>query len=193
MSNAPITEEVEGHGGIRTITHTEEFENRESYEFYMEGLRCMRKNDFQCCLKYLEKALRIDPENPVILNDLGLTEKRLFNYDRAILFLQKAIQLDSNYYAAYGNLSLTLYYAKRYQEAIDILKLANTDRAGLTERRSIYYHLFMNHTQLNNCDSAYHYYKKAVQLETTNQLFLKNVRIFFIKEFNSHCPLHTDI
>lgn len=185
--NQNITEKVGDDDGIRTISYPKTFKNQEAYSIYLEGLKCVRKNDYQCCKERFERALAIDPNNRILLNDLGLTEKRLYNYDQARKLFLKAIALDSSYYRPYNNLGLTLYYDEKYAQAIEILKLVNIDSADLMERRGNYFHLFMNYTKLLNCDSAYHYYR-LTRKTASNEIFLENVEEFHENEFKKNCP-----
>jgi len=182
-----ITEKVGDNDGIRTISYPKTFKNQEAYSIYLEGLKCVRKNDYQCCKERFERALAIDPDNHIILNDLGLTEKRLYNYDKASELFQKAISKDSNYYTACNNLGLNLYYAEKYAEAIKVPRVVNNDSADHIQRRANFYHLFMNYTKLNNCDSAYYFYSLTKKI-ATNKIFLENIEEFEENEFKKNCP-----
>ncbi len=188
VENQIITEKTVKDEGIRTIAYPKKFENRESYSLYLQGLECIRRDEYKQAKVFFEKALKIDPKNSIIINDLGLTEKRLCNYDIASELFKKAIGLDSTYYEAYGNLGLNLYYDEKFNEAIQILKLPTIDSTSRIERGAIYYHLFMNFTKLENCDSAYHYYSLLKEF-ATNKIFLENVEEFKEDEFEKNCRL----
>lgn len=131
--------------------------------------------------------MKIDPDNSTIINDLGLSEMRLFNYDRASEFFRKAISIDSNLYAAYNNLGLNFYYDEKYKEAVEILKSVKIDSTDYLERRANYYHLFMTYTKLVSCDSAYHYYNLINEF-ASNEIYLQSVEAFRQNEFIKNCP-----
>lgn len=187
MENQIITEKRKNDEGIRTIGYPKEFKNKESYSIYLKALECVRIDDYICCKEHLEEALSMDPDNPIIVKDLGLAETRLYNYDKASELLQRAIELDSNFYEAYCNLGLTYYYDDQFTKGIQVLKLVPVDSTNRIERGSLYYHLFMNYAQLKKCDSAFHYYNLIHEF-ATNEIFLENVERFKENVFKKNCP-----
>jgi len=187
MENKIITEERKSNEGIRTVAYPKKFKNQKSYSKYLKALECVRQDDFDCAKDYLEQALSTDPDNSIIINDLGLTEMRLFNYDKASKLFRKAISLDSNYFTAYNNLGLNYYYDEQYDKAVNILKSVKIDSADYLDRRANYFHLFMNYTKLMNCDSAYHYYS-LIKKSATNEIYLENVEEFKEIELIKNCP-----
>ena len=189
MENQVITEKRKDGEGIRTVAYPKKFKNEESFAIYLKALKCLREDDYKCTKDYLKKALKIDPNNPIIIKDLGIAETRLYNYESASLLLQRAIELDSNLYLAYSSLGLTYYYDDQFRKGIQVLKLVPADSTNRIERTSLYYHFFMNYTKLYECDSALHYYNLINEF-ATNEIFLENVANFRENEFKKICPQH---
>ncbi|MBV8209723.1 MAG: tetratricopeptide repeat protein [Burkholderiaceae bacterium] len=71
----------------------------------------------------LEQAVRLDPQQPVFLNQLGISYRQLGQFTKAREAYQKAIALDPSYPAAYLNLGILfdLYFwdSKRALEFYD--------------------------------------------------------------------------
>ena len=184
-----ITEKRVKNGGIQTIVYPDTFENVESYSIYLKALKCSRKEDYKCSKKLLNEALIIDPSNDVICNSIGINEMRLYNYEKAAEYFKKAIELNDKYYRAYCNLGMNYYYDKKYLEGVRILKQVPADSIGQITRGSLYFHLLMNYTKLEHCDSAYHYYN-LIQEFAQNEIFLENVEMFKDEELYKNCPQH---
>ena len=191
-NNRDIISKSKRDGGIKIFMSSKPFDNQEAYNLYLKGLNCIKRDRYKCAKKYLEKALKIEPNNPAILCDLGLIETRLFNYDLGSELLLKAISMDSTYYQAYTNLGLNFYYDKKRREAIDILKMVDLNNVNQLIQGTTYFHLFMNYSGLWECDSAYKYYILSKSL-VDNKLLLENIENFKILEFNKNCPQYIGI
>lgn len=180
-----ITKKTED-GGIQTIQYPAQFGNKDAYQLYNKGLRYVRKEDYEEAQKLFAKALILDPTNVIILNSLGLSEKRLYNYDQAAVYFKTAMALDSTYLKANINLGLNYYYNEKYKEAIEVLKSVKPDQLNKIDIASLYYHLFMNYTALEDCDKAMENYDLARSVGT-NQLFLENLEKFKNEVFIKNC------
>ncbi len=186
LENTTITEKSGDSNGLRTIGYPKKFKNEKSYSIYLQALDCVRRDDYNGCIKHLQRAVELDPKNPIIYNDLGLAETRLENFDQGVIYLEKAIHLDSNFYSAYTNLGLNFYYDKKYEKGIQILKKVPIDSTGRSIRGSLFYHLFMNYTKLEECDSAYRYYGLIKEF-AENDLFLENLEGYKKTDFDEIC------
>ena len=72
----------------------------------------LKKNLFKDSLKLLELNLKQNPElnkNPDFLNIYGLIQLNLKDWEKAIKYFKKAIELDINFRPAYFNLGLAYY------------------------------------------------------------------------------------
>ncbi len=87
------------------------------------GLTYQNNGNFGKALFYYERALALAPDDPAILNDIGLMHEYLGHNTDAEKSYLKAISLDANFMAAYGNLGF--FYSKQRQYALAV-KYLNT-------------------------------------------------------------------
>jgi tetratricopeptide (TPR) repeat protein len=98
----------------------EEFINEAVYEFYSECITQQKKGNFKKAMFLLKKAQARDPNNKIILNDIGLLELHLGNYKSSVEYLKKAISIDSNFLEPLVNMSLTCTKSGNYECAISM-------------------------------------------------------------------------
>ena len=77
------------------------------------------------------RALKIDPNSAVVLNNFGLLKKIDDDIEQAILLFEKAIAIDSKYKKARINLANSLMMAKRFEPA-----LIHYDLLNITQSRA---------------------------------------------------------
>lgn len=58
-----------------------------------QGLASFKKNEHQKALKYFQDALKIKPDSPTILSQLGYVYKALGEYDQAVLSFEQALKV----------------------------------------------------------------------------------------------------
>ena len=68
--------------------------------------------NFDKAKEFLEKAIKIQPKNMNILNNLGAAYKGLGKSKEAINFYQKVLEIDSNHTNANYNLGIEFYKLK---------------------------------------------------------------------------------
>jgi tetratricopeptide (TPR) repeat protein len=76
-------------------------------------------DDSPTALAHFLVAQSIEPENPIVLNNLGITYVALENFDLAIESLTSAIAMDPDYVNAYWNLCIAQYQSDRFRDAIE--------------------------------------------------------------------------
>lgn len=91
-----------------------------------KALDCFKKQDYSSALKHFEDALEKKPNDPNILNNIGLCYAKLADSIKAEEYYLKALSIDSKLVQTYINLSETYYLNKRIAEAINILENAVT-------------------------------------------------------------------
>jgi len=65
-----------------------------------------------------DKAIEIDPNNPVVWNNKGLALYHLDKHEEAIKCYDKAIEIDPNDADTWNNKGLALYHLDKHEEAI---------------------------------------------------------------------------
>lgn len=79
----------------------------------------LEKNYKQAIIHY-QRALILQPELPLILNNMGYSRYMLGDWDGAEKYYRKAVQNDKNFERAWRNLGLLYIRKGRYEEAISI-------------------------------------------------------------------------
>ena len=67
--------------------------------------------------KFFQKAINLQPSNPILHNNLGSVLDLLNEKKESLNCYQKAITLDNKYVEAYINLAMTHEKLKNFQEA----------------------------------------------------------------------------
>ena len=78
--------------------------------------------NFNKAKEFLERAIKIQPENVSILNNLGTAYKELGKSEEAINFYQKVLGIDPNHTNANYNLGLIFYELKELKRAKEYLE-----------------------------------------------------------------------
>lgn len=80
------------------------------------------KHDIDQALSFYQKALLIEPENKETWAYAAwcFNSKKL--YDSAIVYCERALQLDNNYKTAYNEMGHSFHSSKQYQRGIDSFK-----------------------------------------------------------------------
>ena len=76
------------------------------------------KQQYDQAMLDLAEAIKIKPDDPVAQNLMGKNHFMLGNYELAIKFFDKAIDLDANFYNAFINRATTYYRDNKLQEAM---------------------------------------------------------------------------
>jgi tetratricopeptide (TPR) repeat protein len=74
-------------------------------------------NKFNEAIEYYEKALALQPNNPLVLADCGVMYYKIGDSDKALAYLDKAIDLQPDLAQAYFNKGLILMAAKNDADA----------------------------------------------------------------------------
>lgn len=103
---------------VLTIVGCASAQNKEKAELYLRmGSSLIEESNYPGALSALLKAQELDPENPVILNNLGQVYFLRERYDLAEKQFRKALALQPQYTDARNNLSRVLIEVKKYAEA----------------------------------------------------------------------------
>ena len=99
----------------------------EKYETKIENaLNSFKKGDYKAAIKDFEEVNSENPNNPNILNNLGLCYANLSDNERAEAYYLEALKLDSKLVQTYINLSDIYYKEKKIIDGINLLETAVT-------------------------------------------------------------------
>lgn len=91
------------------------------------GTALLNQGQYPAALSELLKAEKLDPTNPIVQNNLGLSYFVRDRLDLAEKHIRKALSLQPKYTDARNNLGRLLIEKKNYSDAIKELKLASQD------------------------------------------------------------------
>ncbi len=107
-------------------TLSEEARKKESYHYQM-GLSYLGEDNITGALVELTEAEKIVPDNPELLNYLGMAYFRKNKFDIAEQKYLKALKLRPVYSEARNNLGVNYLEMKRWDDAIQQLKIVSED------------------------------------------------------------------
>ncbi len=127
-----------------------------------KGEELLFERKFDEALEYFKKLYEEDPQNPVILNKLGIIYVHKKDLDTAEKYFYEAIKLDNTYPEPYNNLGNIWYERKDYKKAIEFYKKA----IDLNPKYAIAYrNMGAAYKRMGNLDQAVRYFKKATYHE----------------------------
>ncbi len=103
-------------------------QNREKADLYLRmGSSLIEEGNYPSALSALLKAQELDPENPLVLNNLGQVYFLRERYDLAEKQFRKAITIQPKYTDARNNLSRVLIEEGKYSDAEKELNIVLSD------------------------------------------------------------------
>lgn len=133
------------------------------------GEAYLREGDFTQALQELLKAESLNPDDPYLQNDIGLTYYGKRRYDEAIRHYKKALDLKSDYAPAMNNLGNAYMAQKKWDSAIEYYEKALESALYATP-----------HFSLSNLGAAY-YEKKEYQLSEKYYLEALDLQSDFVQ------------
>jgi Tfp pilus assembly protein PilF len=144
-------------------------------EFYRQG-------NLEQAESLFKKILTKKPNNPDILNKLGELSCQLANYDLAVKYIRKAIQLrPADIAAAYGNLGYALLKKEQLDEAVACFHKALQINPNYPDA---YYNLGLTLHTKKNIDEAITCYQKALRLNPDHALAHWNMSLALLLSGN---------
>jgi arylsulfatase A-like enzyme/Tfp pilus assembly protein PilF len=96
------------------------------------------QKDFPSAIKYLTKAIEINPKNNNDYNNLGLIYAEQEQYDQAVMYLNRALEIDPDETLTHNNLGLILIRQNKYEQAINHFnKTLKSDPKNLTAHNNL--------------------------------------------------------
>lgn len=91
---------------------------KQAQTYRIQGYGLQEEGKLEAALPYYEKALYVDPANPIYYNDVGIVEETLGNIDKAKEMYLKAMKVAPDYPNSYSNLALLYEGQKDYSKAV---------------------------------------------------------------------------
>jgi type IV pilus assembly protein PilF len=130
------------------------------------GEAYMRQGDYTAALRELLEAEKLNPEDHIVQNDLGICFMNKKRMADAISHFKKAVAIKSNYASARNNLGTAYLALKEWDTAIEIFKgiskdaLYGTPHYPLSNIGLAYFHK-------GEFKTALRYYKEALKIKDT--------------------------
>lgn len=171
---------------VDVVLHSDDhINNKEANQLFNRGLYHVEHEQYQEAKECFEKANKLYPNSPVILNAVGSSIARTENIENSFPYFEKALLIDSDFIKTYVNYGCSLNSDRKYGTAKRILYLGlskkieyNIDRVGLYVNLSdSYYMLGKKSDALKYIDSAKVrvkegdlYYNRVIEFENRIKL-----------------------
>ncbi len=102
------------------------YADKDDYAFYyIAGTACMAAQNFEESIKYIEKAIELNPENVQLYNNLGTAYLTTGQFDKALEIYQKSIELEASDSLAYFNIASILQMQEEHEKACEYFAKAH--------------------------------------------------------------------
>lgn len=128
------------------------------------GEAYMNQGDLTAALRELLKAERLNPDDPIVHNDLGLCYMLKKRMPDAIAHFKKAIDLNPGFAPARNNLGTAYLELKEWDAAIRVFKEITKDLLYATPHFPLS-NLGLAYYQKGQYRTAMRYYKKALEVQ----------------------------
>lgn len=138
-------------------------ENQTALDFYTKAVNVSKEENWKEAIQNYEQAVKIDPKFIYAWDNLGITYRRVGDYDKALNAYKQSLAVDPKGKMPLQNIAITYVYKKEYQKAIDAYLDFDKTYPGDPE---VYYgmgqvyftHLKNNEKGLDNMCKAYRIY-----------------------------------
>ena len=128
------------------------------------GEAYMNQGDLTAALRELLEAEALNPEDPIVHNDLGLCYMLKNRMPDAVAHFKKAIDLKPGYAPARNNLGTAYLKMKEWDAAIEVFKEITQDLLYATPHYPLS-NLGLAYYQKGQYRTAMRYYKKALEVQ----------------------------
>jgi tetratricopeptide (TPR) repeat protein len=163
----------------------------------MGNLLTKEKNDVEHAKQYYEKVLEYYPDNAIAINNIGATYMERKDFEGALPYMEKALQIDDTYINSYYGLALCYYKTGKIEETFNICHkgaLKSSDRPENPAVREELIKLYITIAKEFSDKTNYINVWKGIkdELEAVDHV---NIRIVEDKTLNVHAkmeyaPLH---
>lgn len=154
---------------ILTSCASNEENEKVAYSHFKIGVNLLAKNKKEQALEQLLIAKDLDPDNPLILNHLGMAYYFMKEYEHAIISLQSAISEKENYSEAHNNLGRVYIDIKNYEQARFHLNKAASDLT-YANKDKVWFNLGLSYFFQRNYKTSENYFLKSISMNRDNCL-----------------------
>jgi tetratricopeptide (TPR) repeat protein len=142
---------------------SKEIENKEAVIYFGSGTQSLMNAQYTDALTNLLKANAIEPNNPIILTNLGMAYYFKEEKETAVKYLEKSIKLDPDNSDAKLNLASIYYNDGDIDRAEKLYKLVLKDLTYDKQARTHYNLGMLELQKRSNAVAAENYFKKAIK------------------------------
>lgn len=141
-------------------------------ELQQEGYNYAMSENYHKAIEYLEKSIKMNPNNDIAWNNLGHSYNGLENNQKAKTCFERAIQIEPNDDLYWCNLGITYKALKNYPRAKECLKIALQKNFN---NISALGHISDTCIQLKNYQEVVRYLEHLIDLTPNNELAWHNL------------------
>ena len=137
------------------------FKNNEARNLNNDGIDFIKKNQYKLAEKKFIAAYRLEPKNPIILNNLGNIYREIGTSKMAIEYFNDALLVsDSTYFNAAYNLGIVYCNIGKYEKSKEILEFIKSQSTDVNEIIFSEYVIVRVYVSQNECLKARTLYNK---------------------------------
>ncbi|SDK68019.1 Tetratricopeptide repeat-containing protein [Catalinimonas alkaloidigena] len=155
------------------------YDQRDSEEYFMEGMKQYMLGTYDRALSFFEKALKLTPDNAAIHYMIGETKARQGAFDEAILSAAKALELDEE--NAYYYVLLAQLYEKN-EMVPEALKVYQRLTKKFPEEGEYYFPLAAGYLFQGKYDEALKAYEKIQKIYGINEEIIRQKQQIYLRQ-----------
>jgi tetratricopeptide (TPR) repeat protein len=134
--------------------------NEKALTVYNKGLKALDANDLKTAQNNFLEAIKIDPLFVDAIDYLGITYRRLGEYEKAEKEYLKSIDINPKNFVPYANLALIYLFQKKFEESIQMYsQMIELD----SENPESYYGIGIVYSNMEEYELSVKYINKAIE------------------------------
>ncbi len=166
-------------------------EDEEATDLYEEGSIFMRDGDYNMAIKFLSKAVEMDPEFIDAMDHLAISYRRAGDDESAIFWYKKSIDLAPENITAINNLALVYMYKKEYNTAVEYyllsIKIAPEDPEGYYGLGNLLYSVGQYQKSITYMEKACMLYQEIDSPYFYDGIHILGLNYYYLEDYqNAH-------
>lgn len=139
--------------------------NNDPFLIQLEEVETLFNNAYyDLAIKKCEELISKGCNSSKFLNTYGAILKQKGEYEKALIFFEKSLNLDNENLASKFNKGLVLFNLKNYEKSIFVLEDLVNSKNFIEKDFHCFYILGMNYLNINNLDKSLFYLKKSISI-----------------------------